>query len=233
MEITVKILEILYYIAGIGLFIIGMKGLKQLTIGLQQVSIGLEQVSIAKQDIEIRSQREAALLAVNQSEIFSNELIPLWNNIYLMYKAKDIPIYKGPILNFDLNESEINSYLQTFAKTKKFKKEEYDDFIQNNILLANKLEAVSLYFVKGIADEQIVFESLSKSFQDMVKILYPIIVQLRQTNKNAFSNLIELFCIWGSRFEEKELLEQKEKISDELEKIVKKDSKPTIGSKVV
>lgn len=226
-------IETSYYLSGIGILFIGYKGLQQLTIGLKQVSVGLEQVSVAKMGIEIRSQREAALLAVKQADIFCNDIIPQWNKINLVNTNKSLKNYEGKIISFDLKESEIDEYLKYYSKniSGKFQKDEYSNFVQDNLLLANKLESLSIYFINGIADEKIVFNSIGAGYLEIVQQVYPFLCQLIKENDTLYTNLRELYYNWNDKTKELELKKQSEFITQQLETIKTKEIEP-IGNKV-
>jgi hypothetical protein len=105
----------------------------------------LEQVSVAKKDIKIRSQREVALLAVNQADVFCNEIIPLWKHVGEIHKEKKIPIFQGDIKNFDKEENEVNRFDVKFLKEvqSKIKPEERHNFFLDILMVLNKLESLS------------------------------------------------------------------------------------------
>lgn len=69
----------------------------------------------------------------------------------------------------------------------------------------NQLEYFCMSFNNGIADEEIVYQSLHQSFLGLVKLLYFIIAQHNISGKDKYyTNIIALFNKWASRYESQE-----------------------------
>jgi len=93
--------------------------------------------------------------------------------------------------------------------------ETYQKF--NSVL--NKLEYFSMSFISGIADEEVVYQSLHQSFFTIVSFFYPSICLFNSKGgkDKYYTNLIELYNIWKKREKKQEKTEKqyKQKMSDE------------------
>lgn len=80
-----------------------------------------------------------------------------------------------------------------------------DSYYINNQLIygtLNQLEAFSMYFNNGVADEEVVYQSLHQSFFATVKLLYIEIASKNQTGKDKYyTNIIQLYNRWNERYE--------------------------------
>ena len=87
----------------------------------------------------------------------------------------------------------------------------------NSVL--NKLEYFSMSFISGIADEEVVYQSLHQSFFTIVSFFYPSICLFNSKGgkDKYYTNLIELYNIWKKREKKQEKTEKqyKQKMSDE------------------
>lgn len=94
------------------------------------------------------------------------------------------------------------------------KKQMYQDIYYKNIYLdilektLNSLEYFCMYFNNGIAEEEVVYQSLHQSFLSMVKMLYFRIAYQNENGKDKYyTNIIELYNNWANKYS---LDEQKE-----------------------
>ena len=75
----------------------------------------------------------------------------------------------------------------------------------NNIVMEtlNNLEFFSMNFNYNIADESVVYQSLHKTFLEVVYLLYyNIAVNNEPGDKKLFTNIIELYNLWQKKSEE-------------------------------
>ncbi|MDD4154222.1 MAG: hypothetical protein PHT30_02280 [Bacilli bacterium] len=62
----------------------------------------------------------------------------------------------------------------------------------------NRLEAMSMYFVKGIADDSVIYQSLHQTFIRFVKLMYPFIASLNTDNLHKYYTcIISLYEKWN------------------------------------
>jgi len=133
---SISIVENCYYLSGVLIAIFAL--------------IGLYQLVLTKRAINISSQRQAVTLSANQIEIYFNKIIPLMDKFSI--EIKELP----PLATPEIGE---------FSKEHIEKIITEEDFINSVKILGaspvswlrviNSLEAMSVYFVKGIADEEI------------------------------------------------------------------------------
>jgi hypothetical protein len=202
------ILEVIYYVSGIVLVGFGFYGLKQVKIGLNQLKVGMSQVSIsiemleiAKQDVEIRSKREAAILAIQQSEMFAREVLPQFGEIKKAWKKYSIPEFEfNGIFTFNRNVKTILDFQEKVNKAVKwrFTNKSYQLLFSEYISVCNKLESLASYFIKEIADDNVVFESIGKAYCNIIESLYPYICLIDEKNE-LYVNLKGLYRVWKIR----------------------------------
>ena len=80
-----------------------------------------------------------------------------------------------------------------------------DHIFMNNIVMEtlNNLEFFSMNFNYNIADESVVYQSLHKTFLEVVYLLYyNIAVNNEPGDKKLFTNIIELYNLWQKKSEE-------------------------------
>lgn len=206
--------------------------------------IGLNQLKIAKKDIRVKSERESITLTGEICTKYGNEIIILFQEIYKTiskskYKEKINEIMKK--LGNELKENEI---CEGF-----FKKSDHwfelisiymdIDLIDDFNLLANQLEGISIYFIKGVANEEIAFAPMGESFCNICNYIIPIIALSRCTacgkcddsyKKHSYENLIELYQIWLSKIRNEQLSSQMKKINHELNKYKSNNKVDVIGT---
>lgn len=97
------------------------------------------------------------------------------------------------------------------------KKQMYQELYCQNIYLdilektLNSLEYFCMYFNSGIADEEVVYQSLHQSFLSMVKMLYFRIAYQNENGKDKYyTNIIELYNKWSYRY----FLDEQKEVKD-------------------
>jgi hypothetical protein len=211
-DTTKSLLENLYYLSGILILI--------------SIVIGLFQLSIAKKTLNINSQREAASLAVKQIDVYMTQIIPLQNKLYNIEQEKKISKIKIDIGEFN------SQYL-----IKKMGKEEFSkavnsrmDVVGEIVGVLNIMEAFSVYFVRGVADEEIAFSSVGATFIHSVESLYFDIAILNIDKADSFQNLIKLYEIWSKKNQVNNLQKAKIILTEQIAKIIPPIIKP-IGTR--
>ena len=71
--------------------------------------------------------------------------------------------------------------------------------MEQNIRLANSLESMAIYFINGIADDKIVYNSINVAYRQAALMIYPFIWQSIKENPSHYTNLRELYALWESR----------------------------------
>lgn len=207
-----SVLENLYYLSGILILI--------------SIVIGIFQLSIAKTTLNINSQREAANLAVKQIDIYMTQIIPLQNNLYKVEKEKSV----------DKIKMEIGDFKAEFL-INKIGGVEYMELLKKRMALStevlsvlNIMEAFSVYFVKGVADEEIAFSSIGTTFINSVENLYFDISSCNYEKSENFQNLIKLYELWNKKKELNNLQKDRNIIMEQIRKLNPATIKP-IGTK--
>jgi hypothetical protein len=207
-----SILENLYYLSGILILI--------------SIIIGLIQLSIAKKTLKINSKRDAATLAANQVDIYMTRVIPLHNKLFHYENKEKIERPKVPVGEFT-----------TEALIEKIGQDEYIKVVKERIKLTslslatlNSMEAFSVYFMKEVADEEIAFSSVGRTFTESVESLYFDIASCRDKDSKPFQNTIELYGMWKSKLSKEKLENDKIDLAKQLDAIESISIKP-LGTK--
>ena len=88
----------------------------------------------------------------------------------------------------------------------------------------NAMECFSSYFTSELADENVAFRAVGKTFCSTVRKLMPEFAHL--TPKGYFTNTFNLFLQWNKKLEHKNLLKEKASIEQKLLEIDNKKIKP-------
>ena len=93
------------------------------------------------------------------------------------------------------------------------------------------MDAFSVYFIKEVADEEIAFSSVGRTFTKSVENLYFDLASCRESNDSkSFQNLVELYTLWKNRLSKEKLKNDKIELSEQLKAIESISIKP-IGTK--
>lgn len=113
------------------------------------------------------------------------------------------------------------------------------DFFNEIVLMLNDLEWFSMTCRYGLADEEILYQSLHQTFLSQIWLLYFYIASENKNNEDKlFTNIIWLFCHWKSRLRDMQVEAESNRIAaneeirryEELaEKAKAKDSEETPG----
>ena len=177
--------------------------------------------------MKINSKRDAATLAAKQVEIYMTRVIPLHNKLFHFELKEKISRPEIPIGEFN-----------TEALIEEMGKDEYIKATKERIKLMslslatlNSMEAFSVYFIKEVADEEIAFSSIGRTFTESVENLYFDLANCRKKeDSNSFQNLIELYGIWKSKLSKEKLENDQLDLAKQLEAIESVSIKP-IGTK--
>lgn len=208
-----SLVENIYLLSGPTLAIFGLAGIIQLRL--------------TKKAIIVSSQREAAKLAAHQIEIYHNQIIPLQNQIFYTELNEKLNSVKIDIGEFN-KEAVIEKLGQ--EPTNQINIERIK-LITPMLKALNAMEAFSVYFTKGVADEEIAYSSVGRTFCSSVESLYfDIATCITKGEDHTFQNIIGLYKIWSSRLKKEKLDKDKEDILNKLSQI-KDDKVDPIGTK--
>ncbi len=188
--------------------------------------VGILQLKMTKRAIFISSKREAASLSANQIEIYNNQIIPL-QNILFNQEVKE----KIERVDMIIGEFHIEAIKEKLGekKTRKHVIERLQ-LVSPILSVINAMEAFSTYFVKGVADEEIAYSSVGRTFCESVEDYYfDIATCIDKGEENRFQNIIELYKIWSARLKKEKLAKDKEAIIKKMNEI-KDDKVNPIGT---
>lgn len=175
------------------------------------------QLRLTKKAIVISSKRQAAELATQQIEVYTNKIIPLQDELSKFDEEKKF--VRVPIENLkDFTSEEIAKFIGE-ADINKVVEYNYEnpDLIVKNL---NLLDTFSIYFIKGIADEEIGYSGCGYSFCKSVEQYAIDISILRdEENKDIFVNIPQLYEIWNARLKAEKISLQLLKNKADLKKI--------------
>jgi hypothetical protein len=203
-----SVFEILYFLSGIIVAVIAFIGLKQLKIGLQQlqisfkqveigmnqVKVGIEQISLLKHDIEIRNKRLSVDKAIEFIQRFNSIIFPLETKVdekinkngYQHYSEKIPDVWHFPFKNNDDLNKAIEKVINTDADE-----------------LFNELEIFSAAFISRLADEEIAFPPLGRTFVRLVEKYYDSFCVCRL--HAPYINTIKLYDHWKNKINKIEI----------------------------
>lgn len=196
-------------------------------------AFALFQIKVSKEQIRIVSKRESIKLAAEQSTLYIKNIVPLFNKLsdYLI-KEKKIDIEKNTIT---IHNNRVTG--------------NFDDKIINELILndeksleiicdiINALEGFSIYFTSKIADSEIGYTSVGKTFLFCVERYYSLIFLVSdsediQNNKNTHTLFIDWYNLSQKYSLEKELNninKQKEFLSNKIKIFSDKKIEKSIG----
>lgn len=158
-----------------------------------------KQLKIAIEDIKLRSLREAGNLSMAQARIFSEEIIPEYLHIYaaLGNSPQECPKISVFSQQDELNEETRPEFVRQVRKM------QANSELSDRVLFAsNKLEAFAMTFVQKLADEQMVFDSIGRSFCNQVETLFfQYCVHRKDSSYTIYPNTRKLYEIWKNRLE--------------------------------
>ncbi len=208
---TYDVLEILYFVSGIALVLIAAKGLGQIKVGLQQIKL-------TKEIAEKSARRDAYRLAHEQCQSFGTSVAIAVSNVLAQARALGVTIYTNP--SFQVEECQIVKH----------------DFQGNAILAAlsrldptvpmNMLEGFAMFFVTGLADEEIGYRETAIAFCELSASLMPVFWYYRETKRAMYKSVIELYEMWHNRLALEKLQERREEVERDLSRVKPRTIKP-------
>jgi hypothetical protein len=195
-DIVVKVLEGLSYICAIGVLIIAIKGLSQITIARQSLSLG--------------SKRDALRVTDSQVVSFFSVTMPQYDASKITREEKDILetliIDEQGHINFKAIKKENKQKLPDFNLNKKSDRDRYEHFLR---VIFNKkresfnmVEAFSSSFVSGLADEKSAYATLGKAYCIMIENYENLLSYFG--SKGYYKNTLILYRLWNKRLVKEE-----------------------------
>ena len=189
-------------IAGAGLFAI--------LFAKKQLDLIKNQTKETRDQFRIRNQRESISLAIELSEKFpdlikrKDRLVKDNNSIFQKYY--------GLTGKYIENILTVKNCCETIPQETMIKiLTSVNPIFPELLQISNELEAISLYFVNCVADEESVYPSLAPVFCHIFETVYPVLIHQRclgcgtcnsaktKQRHELFSNSFNLYKIWKSR----------------------------------
>lgn len=186
-------------------------------------------------DYRNRKNKERAEKSINIAEQFANSIIPKLSIIFGVFEK--FGLYKileeVKFINFtdfdidELNElysqESIQKYQELLSKNSHIlindKKVDVEDLMVTTL---NQLEHMCMYISTKVADEKYIYNSLHQQFFKAISFLYISISLTNINNKDKYyTNIIEVFNIWKSKYikYDKKEKKMKKKLKPSLHKI--------------
>jgi hypothetical protein len=194
----------MYFASGVALAVIACVGLRQLTI--------------AKENAKMSAKRESYKLAADQCAVYFAHIIPLLNELNDAVNERKIEFFKKA--RVEISDGKIKV---SFGGNKKLP-DELLAITPEATKALNSLESFSIFFMSGVAAEDVAFKSVGYTFCNSVEDLLPLIIPLG-TDK-YFQNIVQLFLLWHARIESRALQLDKAKLEARLKDVDNKFIKP-------
>jgi len=172
------------------------------------------QIKVAKDDLQTRCARESCSRSMDLSEKYAKEIIPKIDKFNANVASKkyrfisyDVPqFYEDKISENDRKyyNDDIKFYLSN------------PDVYSECVNIMNLFEALSMNFIKGVADENVVFTALSQTYCSFVKKHTSLLCKLRNRKYNIYTNLVYLHTLWYNCIEEAGLKLQSKNVEEQL-----------------
>lgn len=210
-----NVLELLYFVAGIALVVVAVKGLAQIKIALQQLEI-------TKQIAQATAKRDAYKLAQQQSQEYGTVIMVRIADQLQKMRAAGVTLWdrpsrfkveNGEIVSHNFGVHAIGQAMQTSDPT----------------LFLNALEGFAMFFVTGMADEEIGYRETAISFCRIAEKFMSGFWYYRETKGAMYKSVIELYEMWQGRLQVEDLRKAQQQIESTL-KNVKTKSVPTMGT---
>lgn len=203
------VFETLFFLSGVAVAIIALKG--------------LEQLRIAKETAKTSARREAFKLAADECRNFAERIIPLSQPVADHCKKLNLTSFSNP--KFKISGGEIiettfsaAAILADIAKC-----------ADSLMSFLNSMEAFAIFFTSGIADESVAYRETGLEFCRLAAIYMPAIWYLRENNLPRYESTVKLYELWNARKESEALLKTQKSIDQSL-KALKKDAIKPIGT---
>jgi hypothetical protein len=194
-----SVLEVLYFISGVGIFAAACYAARQVMLASQQLKIASDQLKLTKEIADANSRREAVRLAAIQCRYFAEEVLTSAHTATSLY-AKEQCTFLNPQASskpaFLLKDGDFKQV--NFDHTK-IPALEWNKMNAAIVDFLNKAESFAIPFAAGVADDGIGFQETAPAFVTLVQGYMPAIYYLRMTQSVGFASVLKLFNIWHDR----------------------------------
>lgn len=166
---------------------------------------------LTKRVSQLNAKRAAFALATEQCRYYLTEVIPRLN-------ALDKILSEMGVESFGTTDIHIEKDGVKFSvKPKKLTDKQSKDLVGPTLNAYNALEAFSVNFTSGVAEEFMAFSSVGRTFCNSVQKFLPELIGLSESG--YFRNTLELFALWYPRFKKRELEQKKLLLDQQYDKI--------------
>ncbi len=176
----------------------------------------LGQIKITREIARTNSKREAFKVTAQECRYFSEKIIPLIDALDEKIENLDIQFFTKSEVKIENNSIQVKPFVKY-----KHHNDTFDEISLNLVSLMNSLSDFSMFFISGVADERLAYNSVSTTYCGTIEKLAPILVPA--AGDDAESTL-RLYMIWHNRKEKEEAIKEKKK----LDKKIKENSSVTI-----
>ena len=168
--------------------------------------IGLVNILVIVRISQNRFARESKILAAKLSEEFAKELLPDISTNLLSGNKTRYQIQRWEMKDYKFNSDSLVNKNDAQA----WHEARINDGSASIIIdFINRLEAFSMYFVMGAADQKVVRSCLAPIYCEWIEIFAPILIELRNRKdinvSGPFQNIVILYESWHCRENEDKL----------------------------
>jgi hypothetical protein len=192
-----EILELIYFLSGPAIAVFAWKGLTQL--------------KITREIAKTSAKRESYRLAADRVTYYHERVIPLQNALDFTCKSKGISLFDKTKLE------KVGSRFRIIYAEGYNPISDIHTVAPDLSAAFNAMEAFAVFFMSGIADEQVAFGSVGKTFLNSVSKYLPVLLFL--SDGEYYKNIINLYVLWNERSERMTLLKSKDSIEERLKKV--------------
>ena len=206
-------LEIANYLGTVTLAIVAI-------LALRQISLAKQQIETTKDLFKKQSKRASIESAVNECKRFADQVIQDHIKILQHCEKNGITFFED--VTFERKGDTIT------LDPSKAKKEDAPKLQEIGALLTsfcNGLEAHAMYFLSGIADENIAYHTNAHSYLRMTEDAYKIFASAGKSVKEIEA-IQTLYFRWAERMEKDDLAEQQIEITKKLSTFSQSPIKP-------
>lgn len=202
-----SLLETLYFLSGPALAFFAWRALEQIKVMKTQT---LQQRDHAKSE----AKRDELKITLEQIHNYKENILQLENQ--LEEKTKEIGFEFLEDIKIEIEENTI----RIMPPQDGIPKEEFSkvlDVVVEFTQTFNAIEAFSVFFISGIADDKFAFPYISKSYCNFVKRYLPILALIN--DGYAYNATIGLFYIWESKLQKIDLQKNKDELDQKINKM--------------
>ena len=196
------VLEVLYFLSGVTIAVIALKGLRQVRAAAEQARLASEQLGFAREIADTNSKREAAKLAAEQCKYFAEQCVPAYKVLQDKYREKKLSFFHAKLRPGEPHFKVKNDHFENANCDSALIEREYPQVEFETLNVLNRLEFFSILFADEIADEEIGYRETALGFCECLDFLIVGVYHLRNRNRAQYSSVLKLYERWSRRIRE-------------------------------